>query len=198
MVKVVKDKTKLYFIAIVPPSPVYDYAQDLKNYFRDHYQSKASLNSPPHITLHMPFRWKEKKEHELTEALQRFTADFKPFTLELKNFSCFSPKVIFIDVNKNQFLSDLQQKLHRFSKREFNIFNADYKEQPFYPHITLAFRDLKKPNFAKAWEEFKDKEYSASFLVENIALLKHDSKVWKVFEKFDLGTDMETVQSKQA
>lgn len=198
MVKMVKEKTKLYFIAIVPPSPVYDHAQDLKNYFRDNYHSKASLNSPPHITLHMPFRWKERKEQELTDALQRFTADFTPFTLELKNFSCFSPKVIFIDVNKNQHLSDLQQKLHRFSKREFNIFNADYKEQPFYPHITLAFRDLKKPNFTRAWEEFKDKEYSASFLVENIALLKHDSKVWQVFETFDLGANMETVQSRQA
>lgn len=199
MAKMVKEKTKQYFIAIVPPSPVYDHAQELKNYFRDQYQSKASLNSPPHITLHMPFRWKEKKEQELIDALQTFTASFAPFNLELKNFSCFSPKVIFIDVGKNEVLTDLQQKLHRFSKRELNVFNADYKEQPFYPHITLAFRDLKKPAFAKAWEEFKDKEYTASFLVENITLLKHNSKVWQAFEKFNLGTNQEVISKvKQA
>lgn len=198
MANKVKEKTKLYFIAIVPPSPVFDYAQDLKNYFRDHYHSKASLNSPPHITLHMPFRWKEKKENELVEALQKFTSGFNPFMLELKNFSCFSPKVIFIDVNKNELLSDLQQKLHRFSKRELNVFNADYKEQPFYPHITLAFRDLKKPAFTTAWEEFKDKKYSAEFLVENITLLKHNSKVWQEFEKFPLGAHSEVIQKPSA
>lgn len=189
-----KDKTDQYFIAIIPPSPVYDYAQELKYYFRDRFQSKASLNSPPHITLHMPFRWKEKREHELIDTLDRFTLKFRPFPVELKNFSCFSPKVIFIDVNKNTLLSDLHNELNRFCKRELNLFNASYKEQPFYPHLTLAFRDLKKPNFARAWEEFKDKQYSAEFMVENITLLKHDSKVWQIFHKFDLRPNRQVIQ----
>lgn len=196
MSQTVKDKTKLYFIAIIPSSPVYEYAQDLKNYFRDQYKSKASLNSPPHITLHMPFSWKEKKEHELVDALQEFVTSFQPFSMELKNFSCFSPRVIFIDVNKNDQLAALQQNLHRFCKRTLNIFNADYKEQPFYPHLTLAFRDLKKPNFTKAWEEFKDKDYAAEFQVQNIALLKHNSKVWQVFQTFELTSHGEAVEKK--
>lgn len=182
----VVEKTKQYFIAVVPPPPVYDQAQELKNYFWDHFQSKASLNSPPHITLHMPFRWKEKKEPELFQTLKGFASQFKPFNLCLKNFSCFSPKVIFIDVVKNEALQNLQKELHRFCKRELNLFNADYKEQPFYPHLTLAFRDLKKPNFARAWEEFKDKDYSAEFPVSQIHLLKHNTKVWQVFKEFKL------------
>ena len=57
-----KAKQKLYFIAIVPPSPIYDEALEQKEYFKAKYNSKASLNSPPHITLHMPFRWSEKEE----------------------------------------------------------------------------------------------------------------------------------------
>ena len=47
---------KLYFIAIVPPSPIYEEAFEQKVYFKTKYNSKASLNSPPHITLHMPFK----------------------------------------------------------------------------------------------------------------------------------------------
>jgi len=180
------EQSKLYFIAIVPPSPVYEEAQEMKAYFRDHYKSKASLNSPPHITLHMPFRWKEKKETELIIALNEFASQLIPFNLKLKNFSCFSPKVIFIDVDTNPELNDLQKELHRFCKRELNLFNADYKEQPFYPHLTLAFRDLKKPSFQKAWEEFKDKDFKADFLVERITLLKHTGKVWQVFNDFSL------------
>lgn len=49
----------LYFIALVLPSPLYEEVTRLKEYFRDRYNSKAALRSPPHITLHMPFKWKE-------------------------------------------------------------------------------------------------------------------------------------------
>ena len=63
------DKSQQYFIAIIPPSPIYEEALRLKEYFRDTYNSKASLNSPPHLTLHMPFRMKERKEAELVEKL---------------------------------------------------------------------------------------------------------------------------------
>lgn len=187
MPRKVIDKSKLYFIAIIPSSPVYEQAQELKIHFRDHYKSKASLNSPPHITLHMPFRWKEKKEAELISELGRFANRLHPIDIRLKNFSCFSPKVIFIDVETNNDLNDLQKELHRFCKKELNLFNAVYKEQPFYPHLTLAFRDLKKPLFDKAWEEFKDKEFYGEVNVTQITLLKHTGKVWEPYQHFPLG-----------
>lgn len=186
MTRIAVNQSKLYFIAIVPPSPVFEQAQALKVHFRDQYNSKASLNSPPHITLHMPFQWKEKKEDDLIVTLNNFTINKSGFNLKLKNFSCFSPKVIFIDVETNQHLKTLHEDLHRTYKKELNIFNADYKEQPFYPHLTLAFRDLKKPAFHKAWEEFKDREFNADFKVNKIMLLKHTGKIWQVYRGFDL------------
>ena len=178
------DKSNQYFIAIIPPSPVFEEALQLKVHFRDAYKSKASLNSPPHVTLHMPFRWKEKKEEELINSLSVFAGRQSGFHLHLRNFSCFSPKVIFIDVETSPELTALQHQLHRYSKEQLNLYNATYKEQPFYPHITLAFRDLKKPNFEKAWEEFKDKEFSADFRVEKITLLKHTGKLWQALRDF--------------
>lgn len=186
MPRKVADQTNQYFIAVVPPSPFFEEAQKLKVYFRDTYQSKASLNSPPHVTLHMPFRWKEKKEDDLVSKLLRFSSRQHPFQLSLKNFSCFSPKVIFIDVETNTDLSGLKIELRKFCKRELNLHNDDYKEQPFYPHLTLAFRDLKKPNFDKAWDEFKEKEFHADFEVDHISLLKHTGKVWQVHKNFPL------------
>lgn len=181
-----RDNSSQYFIAIVPPSPVYEEASKLKVYFRDVYKSKASLNSPPHVTLHMPFRWKEKKEEELIDKLSLFAGSQHGFNLHLRNFSCFSPKVIFIDVETNPELDRLQQQLHQYCKVHLDLYNARYKEQPFYPHITLAFRDLKKPNFEKAWEEFKDREFRADFHVETITLLKHTGRLWQAFRDFSL------------
>jgi 2'-5' RNA ligase len=177
---------KQYFIALIPPAPIFAEAVQLKTYFKEKYNSKASLNSPPHITLHMPFRWKEKKEEELVSKLQTFIKKFDPLKVCLDNFGAFTPRVIFINVVTDELLNRLQKGVQRFCKRELNLFNANYKEQPFHPHLTLAFRDLKKPNFKLAWEEFGQREYKAEFIADKIALLKHNGKIWEVFREFTL------------
>ncbi|HYG03142.1 MAG TPA: 2'-5' RNA ligase family protein [Chryseosolibacter sp.] len=192
MPKLNDDTQKLYFIALIPPSPVYEEAVSLKTFFKENYNSKASLNSPPHITLHMPFRWKEKKEAELITTLGNFIKQFDPQKICLDNFGAFVPKVIFINVATSEILTGFQRDMQRFCRRELNLFNANYKEQPFHPHLTLAFRDLKKHAFLKAWEEFKDKEYKAEFIADRIALLKHTGKVWQVYREFTLESSYST------
>lgn len=177
---------KLYFIAIVPPSPIYEDAFEQKVYFKTKYNSKASLNSPPHITLHMPFKWKENDEGDLETQLDAFTRGRSPIKVQLKGFSSFPPKVIFINVEISAELRTLQRDLERHFKRELNLFNAKYKDLAFHPHLTLAFRDLKKPNFQKAWEEFVGKNYEATFLADKVALLKHSGTVWEVFREFEM------------
>ncbi|GCC51097.1 RNA 2',3'-cyclic phosphodiesterase [Chryseotalea sanaruensis] len=168
-----------YFLAIIPPEPVYSEAQVLKEYFKNTFGSKASLNSPPHITLHMPFRWKEKKELILIEKLKDFGQLQAAFQLSLHRFNAFPPRVIYLDVETNSQLVVLQKELERFCKRSFQLFNANRLDQPFRPHLTLAFRDLKKETFGQAWNEFKNREYKANWLVESIYLLKHNGSVWE-------------------
>lgn len=179
------ESTQLYFIAIIPPSPIFEEALQLKNYFKEKYNSKASLNSPPHVTLHMPFQWKEEKDTLLVEKLELFAKQFSTFYLQLLNFNCFEPRVIYIDVVKNEKLDLLQRELHRFCKKELDLFNANYKEHAFHAHLTLAFRDLRKQQFQKAWEEFNEKKFEASWAVNQIMLLKHNGQQWDVFESFD-------------
>jgi 2'-5' RNA ligase len=178
-----KNSENLYFIAIIPPEPIYGQALALKQHFKEQYNSKAALNSPPHITLHMPFKWKESKEARLIDGLEEFSAKQNSFGLKLNNFSAFEPRVIFVDVIKDGKLEQLQKQLKRFCKVELNLFNADYKEFAYHPHLTLAFRDLKKPQFYKAWEEFKGKKFEVTFDVDSIALLKHDGKEWRAFKE---------------
>ena len=98
--------SNLYFIAIIPPNDCYDEARKLKHYFKQHYNSKASLNSPPHITLHMPFQWKKEKEVELIQKLHHFSMGIKSFDLQLSNFGSFPPRVIFIHVLPNDVLCE--------------------------------------------------------------------------------------------
>ncbi len=179
---------QLYFIAILPPSPVREEALALKKYFAEKYKSKASLNSPPHITLHMPFQWKEKKEDELIAALRAFTANQKSFSVQLNGFNGFEPRVVFIHVLQNESLSMFQQQLMQWCKVKLKLFHPHYQDLPYHPHITLAFRDLRKLLYFQAMEEFQHQPFTHTFMADRIALLKHDGKHWNVLTEFSLAS----------
>ncbi len=85
-------KEQLYFLAIIPPQPIYDEVMTLKQEVLEKFDSKAALRSPPHITLHMPFKWKEKKEEHLIQKLSEFQFEASSFSLELQNFDFLSSK----------------------------------------------------------------------------------------------------------
>ena len=173
-----------YFIALVPPEPIYEQAQQWKEYFKIEFNTKAALNSPPHITVHMPFEWKSEKENHLIEKLKVFAHAQESFNLELKNFGSFPPRVIFIHVVENQNLLNLQSALVRFCKTELNLFNANRLDQPYHPHLTVAFRDLKKQVFPKAWEFVKDIPLHANFTCKELILLKHNGRAWEPIRAF--------------
>jgi 2'-5' RNA ligase len=185
-----EDKWREYFVAIIPASPHLEEAIRLKQYFHDRYNSKGALRSPPHITLHMPFRWKEEKEDDLIGKLGRFSSDVRvpPVVIRFCNFGSFSPRVIFVRVEKTEELSFLQYRLERFCREELNLFNSNYRNRPYHPHLTVAFRDLEKSSFHEAWEEFRKRKFEGEFKVDKFTLLKHDGNKWVVFKEFELPT----------
>lgn len=176
----------LYFIAIIPPEDLEKEIETIKKYLFQNYKTKASLRSPAHITLHMPFKWKNFKIQLLHKNLQDFFKGKEKFNVNLNGFRAFPPRVIFIDVEENTKLYDFQKQLIKFSKVNLKVFNGNYKEDIFHPHVTVAFRDLRKHFFFQAFEEFKNKEFKKSFLVDHVTLLKHNGKIWIVDKEFYL------------
>jgi 2'-5' RNA ligase len=184
--KSIHEDNELYFIAIIPPNEINEQIENFKQYIFKTYGSRGSLKAPPHITLHMPFHWKRKKQAVLKEKLLQFSESINSCIIELKDFNCFEPKVIYVDVLANQHLTSAQSQLHKFCKTKLNLFNAQYKSLPFHPHITVAFRDLKKPMFYRAWEEFKMKKFSSSFVFNKLTLLKYDEEQWLIDQEFEM------------
>ena len=179
MVKVKKAVADQYFVGILPTGEVLDDAWKYKNYFAEKYNSKASLNSSPHITLHMPFRWKTVKKDILINSLNKLARDHSAFELKTCDFSCFAPRSIFINIEETPRLIDLQSNLEKEFKQSLKLLNANYRGYAFKPHITLAFRDIRKPEFEKAWNEFKGLKYQKSFDASQLTLFKHDGKLWQ-------------------
>jgi 2'-5' RNA ligase len=178
--------THLYFIALVPPSPILEEIREMKEYMAMHYQTKAALRSPAHITLHMPFQWRPDREEKLIENLASFASEKHGFLVNLKDFSAFKPRVIFIDVLPNSQLQLLHQDLERMMRKQLNLFNAAWKDHGFHPHMTIAFRDLRPARFDEAWKEFKNRNFEASFEAIDIVLLKHNQKQWEMYRRFPL------------
>ena len=175
-----------YFIAILPPADISTEARTLQTELSKQYQTKGALRSPPHITLHMPFNWKERKEQELITTLSGFTTHMRPFPVSLKGYGSFAPRVIYLNVIPSGDLMKFQQELTHFCRINLNLLNATPREMPYHPHLTLAFRDLKKQEFLKAWEVCKPRPYEAEFVASGVHLLRHEGYEWKAHHEFDL------------
>lgn len=174
----------LFFVALLPPEQIREEVTQIKQEFAARYDSCHALKSPPHITLHMPFKWREQRLPRLREVLQGVASQQVPFELCLQDFDCFAPRVIFVDVLPQSALVTLQQQLTRAMRHGLHLLNADYKDRPFHPHMTVAFRDLKKPAFALAWQEFESRSYTACFEVNALVLLRHDGQRWQEHEAY--------------
>ncbi|MFA5669780.1 MAG: 2'-5' RNA ligase family protein [Balneolaceae bacterium] len=177
----------LYFLALIPPKPLKDQIHKMKLGFKEHFNSAHSLKAPPHITLLSPFRLNADDKEELEITLKKFSQDFKPFDVQLKNFSHFESRVIFIDVKKEPTLINLQLQLEKVARSNPHLFNYNYDERPYHPHLTLAFKDLTAENFKRAWDEFRKQTFDASFFANSIYLLKHNGNKWEVDREFVLG-----------
>lgn len=167
-----------FLIAILPPEEVQEEITQLKHQIATQYNSHMALKSPPHITLHMPFKWKENKHSVLLEALERINASVAPFKLELCGFDYFEPRVIFVDVVQSAALFSLQEKVVRHCRHELNLTHAHYKDRGFHPHVTIGFRDLKKADFYSAQAYFDAQKYDAQFEVHKVSLLKRTEGTW--------------------
>ena len=182
------DKNKrLFFIALLPTQDIQDRVTEIKQYFADRYNSRHALNSPPHVTLQPPFEWPEEKLTVLQECLREFARESHRTAIPiiLSGFGAFPPRVIYINVLKTAELMIVQKDLMARLEENLGIVDELSKRRAFSPHTTVAFKDLTKENFRKAWEEFKGRslpEYE--FSVPQLTLLMHDGGRWEINSEF--------------
>lgn len=178
----------LYFIALIPPSPLKEKIQRLKMYMSEEYGSAHALKSPPHVTLLAPFSLKKHYEEELDSLLKDFVKGRPEFIVKLRDFGVFPPRVLYIEVVPIKELMNTQAELESLARSNHEVFNYNYQERPFHPHITLAFKDFRKKEFYRAWEEFNTKKFSSSFIARELSLLKHDGGKWTISKEYPLAT----------
>lgn len=171
-----------FFIALLPPPDIQDYANSIKQHFSDRYHSRAALKSPPHITLQPPFERLAAQVPALKQCLTTFANNQQSVPITLSGFAAFPPRVIYINVLQTQELLTLQRDLMTYLEAHVGIITV--ATRAFSPHLTVAFRDLTRQNFKAAWSEFQHQQLHCEFTADYLTLLLHDGKRWNVYDQF--------------
>lgn len=175
-----------YFLALVPEGDLQEKATSLKEMLKEQFNIKYALKSPAHITLKMPFSYNEAKEEYLVERLKEFLKDYQSLELTVGGVRTFGDRVVYLNVDANEDLYQLQKNLKNFSKRELNL-NDELSDRNFHPHMTVAFKDLKKsylPNIIKILE---GQPIMEKFISTDLFLLKRVEGRWKIQKKIKIG-----------
>lgn len=157
------------------------------------YQSRKALNSPPHITLQAPFAWPlsslalNPPIEALTQGLGEWANDRTAVPIQLSGFGAFAPRVIYIKVQQTPELLNLYTQLQTYCAQVWSIQDTRVQSRPFVPHMTVAFRDLTRPNFHASWSIFQDRQFDSQFIATDMALLKHNGQCWQIFDQVALG-----------
>ena len=182
--------TGKYFIGLLPPPALETTLYQLKSELKAHFQIKYALQSPSHLTLKMPFRYKEGKERELVMRLTNLLEAQEPFPLQLLGIGHFGRRNIHHQIAASAHLIQLQILLRSFCKRYLHLIE-ELSDRNFQPHITLAYKDLKPNHFEEVLEFAHKNAVWDEFLVDKAYLMKIVEGRWKVIAPLDFGTGVE-------
>jgi 2'-5' RNA ligase len=73
-----------------------------------------------------------------------------------------------------------------YMEANLGIVDRVSQSRPFVPHMTVAFRDLTKDNFQRAWLEFAGRSLDFEFTASALTLLIHDGSRWNISHQFPL------------
>lgn len=180
-------KFNKYFVAITPTGEIQDKATGLKLQLKEKFGLKYALKSPAHITLKMPFLWKEDKEQILISRLTKFFLENPPFNLKLGGIGKFGKRVVFVKVEKEENLMELQNRLVLLCKTQCNL-KLELSDYAFNPHMTLAFKDVKERFFEDYVLFLKSIGFMQNMEVYEVALLRKEEREWQVCHRFPLNT----------
>lgn len=176
---------RLYFIALVLPDPVAQAVRAFQQTIADRFGSRATLRSPPHITLVPPFHMHEETQDMACDALTLRAALSVPFWVTLTGFGAFGNRVIYVHVIPSGQLSGLAVSLTT-TLLNCGIVLRDTR-RPFHPHVTIGYKDLQPCAFDAAWKYFEGVTIDRSFEAGDSVLLMHGDRRWEEERRFFFG-----------
>jgi 2'-5' RNA ligase len=156
-----------YQLILKPHAELSDQIALLKREFSSNYNI-PTYKSSPNLTL-VKFSLSEVAEKRLLTQLRSIAMRLPSFKMELRDFGSFPSHTIFIKVQSQEPIKEIQLALREIK----SLTNIPDKRPHFLndPFFSLAFK-LPSIIYDKAWLEYKDRSFSGSFIANKLLLLK--------------------------
>ena len=175
-----------YFVGLLPHATLEAQFKLLKQSFAEQFHVKYALQAPAHLTLKMPFLYKESKEAELAARFTSLLETQEPFFLQLTRIGHFGKRNIHQQVAPSESLMQLQTTIRSFCKGSLHLVE-ELRDRNFQTHLTLAYKDLKPIKFEEVLAFARNNAVRGEFLVEKAYLMKKVDNRWQLIAPLIFG-----------
>lgn len=173
-----------YMLVLNPHEELRNKITRLRNEFSETYKNSAALISKPNIAL-ARFTQLEMMEERLVTRLKVIGMGYQPFKVALKDYGSFPAHTIFVNVATKVPIQNLVREI-RMAQR---LMKVDSEHKPHFidePYIVIG-RKLVPWQYEKGWLEFSHRQFTGSFIADNMLLLKRrlGDKSWMIAQRFD-------------
>lgn len=173
-----------YVLVAVVRGPVGEKNNALRKEVREKFGAKSST-LPAHFTIKAPFENEEEEMEKVKKALREFVAREKAEPYQIKGYSHFDRRVIFMDVAMSKEAKAVHDRLIDLLETfpEMQCGKKDGKDKKF--HVTVASKRI-QPMYEELWEHVQQYpcEFTCSF--DNISLYRWGTTKWVLEEAFEL------------
>mgnify|MGYP003577070576 CR=1 FL=1 len=166
-----------YRLILDMPAVIKQKITEVKNEFDEDYKGVIIPGGQPFVYL-ATFAGHESTEEDIIDALNKVALGFMPFKMHLKDFDHINNSEIFIGIEEQVPLQKLIQQVEQtISGTEDLLLNG-------LPRITIAKR-LQPFQFVKSWEKYKEKNFSATLVANEMLLIKRMEgfRSWQILRR---------------
>jgi 2'-5' RNA ligase len=172
--------------AIMPPQPLTEKIENIRNEFAEKYKAVAALKPPVHITLLPPYKAVSSTEEPLIAFFEEWATTQKAFSIALNAYDFFPRNgVVFIDVVENNRLEDFRKELRRQFLKLLPAAEVE-RSSSFHPHITIGYRDIPRGVFPLVQQEYSGRSFAADFVAGAFYFWRHTGQRWITIQSFPL------------
>ena len=178
-----------YLLIIQPNEDVKQKINTIKKDFAEKYECPQALYSKPHITL-VKFKQYEMNEQKIIHSINNIVCQKAPIQVSINGFESFPTHTIYFNVETKNVIVEIVKSL----KPVQAMLKLDKENKPHFittPHLTLA-RKLLPWQYEKAWLEYSNTHFTASFIVNDIVLLRRNeiTKKYSIAATFSLNNEV--------
>ena len=163
-----------YLLVIHPDKEIFEQIKQEKEIFSSTYKVSITKKTLPHITV-ANFLAGENMEATLIKWLYNIISNQQRFSVMLNNYSGFpSSKTVYARVQDHEPFKQLAASLKIVDQyiRDNGFPRAVI---PNHPHVSIA-RSLQQTVYEKAMMDYSRKTFNASFMVDELVLLKRQNQ----------------------